>query len=190
MATQWWRIKAAYLEKGMTYRELAQHYKLSERTIRNRASKEGWGKEKDKIESEARQAIHARAVKGRVEQLEKLIEANELMIDGLLEMSRLVKEKPNVLLIDEKLTLRNAESMTKAIQTAAMTQRDLYKLPNLDQDMRKREEAQRKKEAKQKLAIEQEKWEIEKAAKEKGRDGSPQLIWVMHEPEEESDPDE
>ena len=132
MATQWWRIKAAYLEKGMTYRELAQHYKLSERTIRNRASKEGWGKEKDKIESEARQAIHARAVKGRVEQLEKLIEANELLLDGLVDLAKQVKDDPK-LLIDKTGSLRNAESFAKALQTATMTQRDVYGLKNIDQ---------------------------------------------------------
>ena len=186
MATQWWRIKAAYLEKGWTYKQLAEHYKLSERTIRTRASKEGWRKEKDKIETEARQTIHARAVRGRAEELEKLIEANNLLIDGLLQMARLVQEKPNVLLIDEHMTLKNAESMTKAIMTATQTQRDLYKLPTLDQDMRKKEEAQRKKEAKEKLAIEKEKWETEKQEKAGGPDGKPQLIWVLHEPEEET----
>ena len=184
MATQWWRIRDAYLNKGMTYRELAEHYHLSERTVRNRASKEGWGKEKDKIEAEARQATHARAVRGRVEQLEKLIEANEMIIDGLLSMAALVKAKPEVLLVDEHQTLRNAESMTRAIQTATMTQRDLHKLPTLDQEMRKKEEAQRKREAKEKLAIEKEKWEIDKAAKTGGPDGSPKLIWIMHEPED------
>ena len=189
MATQWWRIKAAYLTKGMTYKELAQHYHLSERTIRTRASKEGWGKEKDKIETEARQELHARAVRGRAEELEKLIEANALIIDGLLEMSRLVKEKPRYYLRDEKQTLKNAESMTKAIQTATQTQRDLFKLPTLDQDMRKKEEAQRKKEAKQKLTIEQEKWEAEKAKTTAGTDGQPKLIWVIHDPEE-GEPDE
>ncbi len=184
MATQWWRIRDAYLTKGMTYKELAEKYKLSERTIRNRASKEGWGKEKDKIETEARQEAHARAVRGRAEQLEKLIEANDLIIDSLLQMAGLVKDKPKFYLMDEHQTLRNAESMTKAIQTAAMTQRDLHKLPTLDQDMRKKEEAQRKREAKEKLTIEREKWEAEKLAKAGGRDGNPQLIWVVHEPEE------
>ena len=87
MATQWWRIKAAYLEKGWTYKQLAEHYHLSERTIRTRASKEGWRKDRDKIETEARQTIHARAVRGRVEQLEKLITANEAVIDGLLALA-------------------------------------------------------------------------------------------------------
>ena len=187
MATQWWRIKAAYLEKGWTYKQLAEHYKLSERTIRTRASKEGWRKDRDKIETEARQTIHARAVRGRVEQLEKLITANEAVIDGLLALAELVKAKPEVLLIDDHQTLRNAESMTKAIQTATMTQRDLHKLPTLDQDMRKKEEAQRKKEAKEKLAIDREKWEAEKLAKAGGPEGNPQLIWVLHEPEEEAE---
>lgn len=189
MATQWWRIRDAYLTKGMTYKELAQKYRLSERTIRNRASKEGWGKEKDKIETEARQEAHARAVRGRAEQLEKLIEANDLIIDSLLAMAGLVKEKPKFYLMDDHQTLKNAESMAKAIQTAAMTQRDLHKLPTLDQDMRKKEEAQRKREAKEKLAIEKEKWQLEKENRTGGPGGNPKLIWVVHEPEE-GEPDE
>lgn len=183
MATQWWRIRDAYLQKGMTYKELAEKYHLSERTIRTRASKEGWRKERDKIESEARQETHARAVRGRVEELEKLIEANELVIDGLLELARIVKSRPRML-NHSKSGLKNAESMTKAIQTAVQTQRDLYKLPTLDQDMRKKEEAQRKKEAKVKLEIEKEKWEIEKTAKTGGPEGNPKLIWIVHDPED------
>ena len=187
MAVPWTKIKADWLKGGTSYKKLAEKYGVKEGSIKNRASKEGWRKDRDKIETEARQTIHARAVRGRVEQLEKLITANEAVIDGLLALAELVKAKPEVLLIDDHQTLRNAESMTKAIQTATMTQRDLHKLPTLDQDMRKKEEAQRKKEAKEKLAIDREKWEAEKLAKAGGPEGNPQLIWVLHEPEEEAE---
>ena len=184
MATHGWRIKAAYLEKGWTYKQLAEHYKLSERTIRTRASKEGWRKDRDKIETEARQTIHARAVRGRVEQLEKLITANEAVIDGLLALAELVKAKPEVLLIDDHQTLRNAESMTKAIQTATMTQRDLHKLPTLDQDMRRKEEAQRKREAKAKMELDREKWALVKQEKANEQAGANGAKWKIELPDE------
>ena len=183
MAVQWWRIKAAYLKGDVTYRELAEKYKLSERTIRSRASKEAWGKERDKVRTEVSQAIHASAVRAREEQLMKLIEANDLMIEALLDMAGKVKEKP-MLLFDEKCTLKNAESMAKAIQTAAQTQRDLHKLPTLDQDMRKKEEAQRKREAKAKTDLDREKWAMAKSEKENeaGLDGG--VNWKIELPDE------
>jgi hypothetical protein len=165
VATQWWRIKKAYLEGEMTYGELAEKYKLSERTIRNRASKEGWGKEKDKIETEVGEAIHTRAVRARVEQLEALITANERMASALEKLTAEIEENPD-LLLGEKRDGKAADAISKAIQTTIMSQRDLYKLPTLDQDMAKARENQRKREAKAKMALEKEKWQLEKAQAE------------------------
>ena len=190
MATQWGRIRAAYLKGDVTYKQLAEKYGLSVKTIQNRASKEGWTKEKGRIREEVGEKIHSRIVRARTEQLEKLIEANDLIIDGLLEMARLVKAKPNVVLFDDKQTLRNAESMTKAIQTATQTQRDLLKLPTLDQDMAKKAEAQRKREAKAKLEIEREKWEAEKAEKAKTAEASDGTLIRVELPEGEEAVDE
>lgn len=179
---QWGRIKTAYLKGDCTYKDLADRYHVSEKTIRNRASNEGWGKEKDKVKAEVGQAIHARAVKARVEQLEKLIEANNLFIDGLLEIARQMQSGSTVLFTDDKGSLKNAESMSKAIQTAAMTQRDLYKLPTLDQDLRKKEEAQRKREAKEKMNLDKEKFEFEKSRKADDNNTGGQL-WEIVIPE-------
>ena len=170
MAIQWGRIKTAYLKGDCSYADLAKRYKVSERTIRTRASKEGWKKERDNLKSEVGQAIHARAKKARVEQLEKLIEANDLIIDGLLALARTIKDesgdgKYSRLFLDDKGGLKNAESITKAVQTATATQRDLYKLPTLDQDMQKKAEAQRKREAKARMDLDKEKFEFDKSKK-------------------------
>lgn len=170
MAIQWGRIKAAYLKGDCTYADLAKRYKVSERTIRTHASKEGWGKERDNLKTEVGQAIHARAKKARIEQLEKLIEANDMVIDGIVALARAIKKqsaegKYSKLFVDDKGGLKNAESITKAIQTATQTQRDLYKLPTLDQDMQRKAEAQRKREAKAKMDLDKEKFEFEKNRK-------------------------
>ena len=185
MAIQWGRIKTAYLKGDCTYADLAKRYKVSERTIRTRASNEGWKNERDKIKTEVGQAIHARAVKSRTENLEKLIEANNNFIDGLLELTRQMSSEENGLMLfkDEKGSLKNAESISKAIQTAAQTQRDLHKLPTLDQDMQKKAEAQRKREAKAKMDLDRAKWDF--ARQEREKDGGMDMVtWQINIPPE------
>jgi hypothetical protein len=182
MATQWWRIKKAYLENEMSYRELAEKYHLSERTIRNRASKEGWGKEKDKVESEVGAAIHTRAVRARVEQLEKLITANERMAEALEKLTQQIAENPEILL-GNKRDGKAADSLSKAIQTTIQCQRDLYKLPTLDQDMAKKREAQRKKEARARMELEKERWNAEKARIAADAADLEGVTWVTEDPE-------
>ena len=168
---QWGRIKTAYLKGDCTYADLAKRYKVSERTIRNHASKEGWGKEKDIVKTEIGQAIRARAIKQGTEELEKLMEANNLFIDGLLALARKVKKDSEAedhyseLFVDDKGSLKNVESISKGLQTAVQTHRDLYKLPTLDQDMQRKAEAQRKREAKAKLDLDKEKFEFDKSRK-------------------------
>ena len=182
MAAPWGRIRQSYMA-GKSYKELSEHYGVSVKTIQNRASKEGWTAEKGKIREEVGQKIHERVVRVRVAELEKLMDANGMLIDALLEMADVLKKKPIANMFDKAGTMKNAESFAKAIQTAVQTQRDLYKLPTLDQDFRKKAEAQRKRETKAKLELDREKLEMEKA---KIRDGQAvgSDIWQLREPEE------
>lgn len=184
MATQWGRIKTAWLKGGVTYAELAQKYHLSEKTIRNRAYKEGWGKEKGQIQDEVMAATHARVVKARAEELEMLIEANRSMAKALMDLAARVCENPNLLLGDKK-DAKAADAISKAIETTARTQRDLHKLPTLDQDMRKKEFSFRKKESTEKAKLEREKWEAEKQRWAEGLSGDGGVIWETTEPEGE-----
>lgn len=184
MATQWWRIKAAFLKDDkVTYKELAEKYKLSERTIRNRASKEGWRNERDKIETNVGQAIRARAEKSRVEQLEKLITANERMAEALMKLTEEIQNEP-LLLMGGKKDGKLADSISKAIQTTIQSQRDLHKLPTLDQDMRRKEEAQRKREAKAKMELDREKWALVKQEKDNEQAGAAGAKWKIELPDE------
>lgn len=180
MATQWWRIKAAYLKGNVTYKELAEKYKLSERTVRNRAYKEGWGKERDKVQTEVSEQIRATAVRARVEQLEMLITANDRMARALMVLTEEVEKKPSILL-GAKGDGKAADNISKSILTTIQCQRDLHKLPTLDQDMRRKEEAQRKREAKAKMEIEREKLQMQKAKDESGTTTT--QIWTIELPE-------
>lgn len=185
MAAPWTRIRTEWLKGGTTYAKLAKKYGIAEKTIRNRAYKEGWKKEKGQIEDEVRTKTRARIVCVREEQLVKLAEANGKLIDALVEMAMQAADKPAVTLFDAGKTLRNAESLSKAIQLAAMTQRDLYRLPSMDQELRKKQEAARKKEAKEKLALEREKWEAEQREKAKAAEVASGTVWEVIEPDGE-----
>ena len=182
---QWGRIRQSYMA-GKSYKELSEKYGVSVKTIQNRASKEGWVKEKGKIQEEVGQKIHARAVRVRVAELEKLMTANGLLIDTLVDLTTKAQDvkQQNFMMFDKAGSMKNVESLAKAIQTAVQTQRDLYKLPTLDQDFRKKAEAQRKREVKAKLEIDREKLELEKQ-KTKDGTGTDMEIWQVEAPEGE-----
>ncbi len=179
MATQWWRIKAAYLKGDVSYRELAEKYNLSERTVRNRAYKEGWGKERDKVKAEVSQSIHATAVRAREEQLQMLITANERMAVALMKLTAEIEENPKILL-GAKQDGKAADSISKAILTTIQCQRDLHKLPTLDQDMHRKEEAQRKREAKARMELDREKLQLQK---ERNSTDLESVVWTVEVPE-------
>lgn len=164
MATPWTKIRAEWLKGGKTYKVLAEKYGISERTIRTRASKEGWKNQKrqiaDKVETETRE----RVVRARVNHLERLIAANELLLEGLEKMAVLIQAQPEVLFLDKTGSIRNAESFAKALQTAAATQRDLYHLPTIDQKFAAKKWREQKKIEEKKMAGPEtgtEVWQIE-----------------------------
>ena len=123
-----------------------------------------------------------------VAELEKLMDANGKLIDALVDLSTRVAEQAEsgkfFDLFDKAGSMKNTECLAKAIQTAVQTQRDLYKLPTLDQDFRKKAEAARKKEAKEKIALEREKLDMEKAKVIAGTTMDAE-IWQLQEPEGE-----
>ena len=163
MATPWSRIRAEWLKGGITQKELAKKYGISVKTIQNRAYKEGWKKQKGKIEEKTEEKTRERIVRARVNRLEKLIEANEALLDGLVKMAKEIQEKP-YLLKDKTGSIRNAESFAKALNTATMTQRDLYSLKTIDQKFAAKKWNEQKKLEKQKLAgpqVDAEVWEIQ-----------------------------
>lgn len=132
MAIPWDKIRTEWLKGGITQKELAEKYKVSLKTIQNRASNEGWGKKKGKIREQTEQQINTRIARARANHLEKLINIQEDVLESLAKLAEDVKKNPKML-ISEKGEMRNAESLTRAIQTATMTQRDLYGLRNIDQ---------------------------------------------------------
>lgn len=176
MSIPWNKIRAEWVKGGITQKQLAEKYGVSVKTIQKHASNEGWKKTKRKIGEKVEDQLCARVTQARVTHLEKLIQANEDLLDGLVELAALVKAKPQVLLFDANGTIRNAESFAKALQTATATQRDLYRLPNIDQKFNAKKW--------------REQLKLEQAKVKKDEQGTgEQLIWVIHEPagEEKTD---
>ena len=86
-------------------------------------------------------------------------------------MAEKIAEDPEKYLLDKSGSLRSTESITKAIQTATDTQRELYKIPNIDQ----------------KFAAKKwrEQLKLEKAKTKEAEGGDEQMMLVIHEPPEE-----
>lgn len=185
---QWGRIRQSYMA-GKSYKELSEKYGISVKTIQNRASKEGWVKEKGKIKEEVGEKIHERVVRVRVRELEKLMEANGKLIDTLVTLTERAADdqQTNLLMFDKAGTMKNVECLAKAIQTAVQTQRDLYKLPTLDQEYKRTEIAIKSLIQKEQAEMAREKWEAEKLEKEKERNEASEdkEIWKIISPEGE-----
>lgn len=128
----WDKIRTEWLKGGITQAELAAKYNVKLKTIQNRASNEGWGKQKGIIREQTEEQINTRIARARANHLEKLINIQEDVLESLAKLAEDVKKNPKML-ISEKGEMRNAESLTRAIQTATLTQRDLYGLRNIDQ---------------------------------------------------------
>ena len=166
MASQipWTKIKAEWLKGGVTQKKLAEKYHISVKTISNRAYKEGWKNEKGKIREKVEEELRTRVTRAKVDRLERLAAANDDLLEALEQAAAAAKAEPLTLLIDKQGTMRNAESLAKAIQTAVATQRDLHKLPTMDQTFEKKKWRDRMKLEREKLKgdaeIDTEIWKI------------------------------
>lgn len=171
MKTPWAKIRAEWLKGGITQQELAEKYHLSVKTIQNRAYKEGWKNQKGKIAEKTEEKTRERIVRARVNHLERLISASELVITGLEKLAAEVAADPVKYLQDKSGSLRSAESITKALQVATETQMELYKIPNIDQKFNAKKW--------------REQLKLEKAKTKEAEGGDDQLMLVIHEPAEE-----
>ena len=172
MKIPWAKIKAEWLKGGITHEELAKKYNVKVKTIQNRSFNEGWGKQKGKIREKTEDELSTRIAHARANKLAKLITAQDDLMDGLMELMAMVKEKPQ-LFFSEKGDLRNAESLTRALQTATLTQRDLHGMKNIDQKFN------------QKKWREQQALERELKAQKEVTEQTGQMVVYIHQPAEE-----
>ena len=74
MKTNWEDIKLKYITEDVSYKDLAGEFSLSERTIRTRAAKEKWSKERDEHKTNVRQKTKEKIAELRSEDYKRFME--------------------------------------------------------------------------------------------------------------------
>lgn len=121
----WRKIRIEYVKGKTTYEKLAKKYGAAASTIRHRASKEGWRKRKNKLDTKVEQKVLERVCDARAEEFLRIAQVNDRMDEVLGNLLDFVQQQPPKKYDD----LRGVESLTKAIATVVQTKRDLYNMP-------------------------------------------------------------
>ena len=151
---EWRRIRIEYVKGKVTYRELGEKWGISAGTIRKRASNEGWGKKKRKLDTEVEQKVLERVCDARAREFELIARVNDELGAVLDNMLDFVRQQPPRKYED----LRGVESLSKAIAQVVETKRNLYNVPT-ETDKAKIEALR------EKNKLEREKWQSEVAEK-------------------------
>lgn len=123
---EWRKIRMEYVRGKTTFAKLAEKYSLNAGYIRRRASKERWSEKRRNLDAKTEQKTIERVADARARELSKLMEIQDELDELLdLQVKAFAELKPRK--FDDA---RGLESLTKAINTAVQTKRDLYNLPN------------------------------------------------------------
>ena len=124
-AAQWRKMRIEYVKGNTTYQQLADKYNISASYIRKRASKEGWRKKRNDLDTKVEQKVLARVCDARAREFELIAQVNDRMDAVLDNLLQFIKDQPPKKYDD----LRGVESLTKAIAQVVETKRDLYNVP-------------------------------------------------------------
>ena len=184
-AAQWRKMRMEYVKGNTTYKKLAEKYRVGEITIRKRASKEGWRKKRNELDTKVEQKVLERVCDARAREFELIAAVNDrmdLVLDNLLEF---IANQPPKKYDD----LRGVESLTKAIAQVVETKRDLYNVPSeVDKEkikaLRERQKVDRARYRLEKKKFDEE--QKEKAASKTVAENT--MIRIVIDGEEESEP--
>lgn len=98
----WERIKAEYLAGGVSCRELAEKYQISQNRIQKRSSKEGWKKARQKVGEKVAEKTITRVARARARAAEKALDVTsyttDLWNDNLKSLNELIRNTPEYML--------------------------------------------------------------------------------------------
>ena len=137
-----------------TYAKLAEKYSVSTSMIKKRASSERWTAKKNQLDTKVEQKTVERITDARARELEKLAAIQDKVDDFLDAAVAAIGQVP----LKKYDEMRGIESLTKAIQIAVQTKRDLYNIPN-EADRAKIESLR------EKARLDRQRYEDEKAEK-------------------------
>ena len=153
---EWRKIRTEYMKGRTTYAKLAEKYSVSASMIRKRASSERWKERKNKLDTKVEQKTVERIADARARELERLAEISD-KVDAFLDAA---VDAVGAIQIKKHEDMRGLESLTKAVQIAVQTKRDLYNIPN-EADRAKIESLR------EKAKLDRQRYEDEKAEKAK-----------------------
>lgn len=124
-AAQWRKIRIEYVKGNTTYKKLAGKYGVGESTIRKRASKEGWRKKRNEVDTKVEQKVLERVCDARAQEFALIAQVNDQMDMVLENLLAFVDAQPPKKYDD----MRGIESLSKAIAQVVETKRNLYNVP-------------------------------------------------------------
>ena len=184
-AAQWRKMRMEYVKGNTTYKKLAEKYRVGESTIRKRASKEGWRKKRNELDTKVEQKVLERVCDARAREFELIAAVNDRMdmvLDNLLEF---IANQPPKKYDD----LRGVESLTKAIAQVVETKRDLYNVPSEVEKEKIKALRERQKVDRARYRLEKKKFDEEQKEKAASRTVAENtMIRIVIDGEEESEP--
>ena len=184
-AAQWRKMRMEYVKGNTTYKKLAEKYRVGESTIRKRASKEGWRKKRNELDTKVEQKVLERVCDARAREFELIAAVNDrmdLVLDNLLEF---IANQPPKKYDD----LRGVESLTKAIAQVVETKRDLYNVPSEVDKEKIKALRERQKVDRARYRLEKKKFDEEQKEKAASRTVAENtMIRIVIDGEEESEP--
>ena len=184
-AAQWRKIRLEYIKGNTTYKKLSEKYGISESNIRKRASKEGWRKKRDTLDTKVEQKVLERVCDARAREFELIAAVNDRMdsvLDNLLEF---IANQPPKKYDD----LRGVESLTKAIAQVVETKRDLYNVPTEVDKEKIKALREKQKVERARLRLEKQKYKDELAEKAASKSAAENaMIRIVIEGDEDGEP--
>lgn len=161
-ATDWKNAKTEYIAGGVSYRALAEKYGVSQDSLRKRASREGWGKEKKKTQRRVARNVTTKIDTIVTEQAGAIVDdlavakyTAQVFQDALKSIAVLLQTNP------ESQNLRNVESLANAINKNIDSLMKTCRLLSAGEERKLAIEER-------KLKLEEEKFRAEQKAREEG----------------------
>ena len=175
-AIPWDKIKAEYIAGGISCRELAEKYGISEDKIKKRSAKEKWTDERRKVRTNYAQKVREKIVQKKadaaIDDLEVAKYTVKVFQEALRDLALLMKENPL------SQNLRNVESLANAINKNVDSLMKTCQILNAGEQKKLELEERR-------LKLEEEKFHAQQAADAAG--GSAIRIEFADEAEEYSE---
>ena len=124
----WTPIKTAYVTGSESYATLAERFHVAYSQLAKKAGKEKWPKQREEWRKDVALQAERKASRAQANKLAKLMEASDLLDDGLYTLIAKVAESLEVLMISGQ-PCREASELAKALKTAAEAKRNLYCIP-------------------------------------------------------------